>query len=170
MFNFASKVFNTLGDLINVEEPPKPAGNQQSQTQHRGSGDSPFFQQPRARFHGPTSLSDHNAFREQTSSLRNPAPAPRSSSTPGVYRYPATSGSVNHQQSSSAPSYSTSTSSSYDFSGARSYGQPSDANYSTPGTNQYRTVPRHEDECKPPDTDYEKGRYICVKAIERDVR
>lgn len=145
MFNFASKVINTLGDLINVEEPPKPVTSQQSQAQRRASGDGLFFQQPKARFHGPSSLSDHNAFREQASTLRDP---PRSSAP--VYRYP--SPSTSHQSSSAAPS-----SSSYSFGATRNYGQSSEPNYSTASSNQYRSN-RYEDKYKPPDLDYNKGR------------
>lgn len=85
MFNFASKVFNTIGDLISVEDLPKQPSqpsqpSQQPTQQRRLSGDGRFFQQ-KPRFQGP-SHDDHLPRIGPTSGH-----SIRPSSTP-VYRYP----------------------------------------------------------------------------------
>lgn len=152
MFNFASKVFNTIGDLINVEEPakPPPTGGQQPQTLlRRASGDSAFFQQqqPKARFHGPTSLSDHNSFRGPGTGVttsRDPRP-----SVP-VYRYPSAS-------TTSSGSVGTTTVSGYGPTtiAGGGYGT-TNTNYGSSST--YRPPDRYEEnKFKTPDIDYNEG-------------
>lgn len=171
MFNFASKVFNTIGDLINVEDPAKPpvGSQQQSQTQlRRPSGDSTFFQQPRNRFHGPTSLSDHNSFRGPGpgSALNSGVTARDQRSSASNYRYlnpvsSAASNSSNSNQATSAISNGTRphvTPSNYNPASTSGYGN-TNITYGSPDL--YRPSDRYEEnKLIPQDTNYKKGKFI----------
>lgn len=169
MFNFASKVFNTIGDLINVEEPAKPpvGGQQQPQTQlRRPSGDSTFFQQPRNRFHGPTSLSDHNSFRGPGpgSGLNSGVTARDQRSSTSNYRFPnpASSAASNNTSCNQATSAISSgngphmTPSNYNPASTSGCGN---TNITYGSSAPYRSPDRYEkNKLIPQDTNYKKGK------------
>lgn len=183
MFNFASKLINTIGDLVSVEEPPKSQPPQQPQSlQRRASGgDARNFQQ-KPRFFGPGAVDYESTFR------RGAAGAVGSGSGPSVrgpssttYRYPSGPTLTNYgptATSSYGPSTSSSgssTTSGYGQSNS-TYGSGSGSAFgSTTGSGSsgyclstsygsnssgYRSDRYEENAFKTPDIDYNEGKLM----------
>lgn len=137
MFNFASKLINTIGDLVSIEEPPKPQ-QQSLQTQQRcASGEIRNF--PQKSYSGLTS--DENTFKIPNTGRETKSPT-------AIYHYPSeASGSTSYGPITSSTTYgshnTTYGSSSTAYGPATtSYGQSTTFGATT---QNYRLPERYED-------------------------
>lgn len=182
MFNFASKLINTIGDLVSVEDPPKSQPPQQPQSlQRRASGGDAHSFQQKPRFFGPGAIDYESTFRRgPTGTVSGSGPSARGP-TPSAYRYPSGPTLTNYGPPStsnygpSTSSSGSSTTSGYGQSGSTyssssgstfgsttgigssGYGQPTNYGSSSGG---YRSDRYEENTFKTPDIDYNEGKLM----------